>query len=179
MTQKTQQTARFALALTLAFIASCDGTSTPPTPPPSSAPSTASEPSGPVGPWVDEATWANAIVLSDSVTDLAAFEQKFKEVLGDADLEAHQIGCIEGCDKLTDPSTQRLKYVFPRELQGVFDVFGKTWDAVEKVNHNPMFTLQYDGGVGPSDCTTHPQPCQSMPFCSDRCGRKVGGCTAC
>jgi hypothetical protein len=125
-------------------------------------------------------TWTQAIVTG-TVADLTAFEKNFREVLGYSDLEAHQIGCTIGCNKLgTNAPPQRLVYVFPRELNDILVIFAQAWDVSQRETNSTALKLVYDPNVPPPTCgLPHPQPCQSMPYCADGCGRKVGGCSAC
>ena len=123
----------------------------------------------------DDPTWGKAIVTNAADPGhLAQFHEKFKEVLGDSDLEAHQIGCTEGCDKFsTSPPPNRLVYIFPREHKDILLMFGRAWDATVASTGDKGLTLQFDGDVPEPDCgAPRPQPCQSMPYCSDGCGRK-------
>ena len=119
-------------------------------------------------------TWGRAIVTG-APSELSAFEQKFKEVLGDSDLEQHLIGCTEGCDKLSSgPPPSQLVYVFPREHQDILSIFGKAWDATQTPDRDPDkgFVLQIDAKVPEADCPAVPSGCRALPPCSDGCGKK-------
>jgi len=123
-------------------------------------------------------TWGRAIVASNQVSDLIAFEQEFKDVLGSTDLEEHWIGCVLGCAELSStPPPKTLEYVFALEHQDIFNIFGKAWDNTEKTavpKVDPDFRITFKAHRSPAVCPypPHPQPCKDMPICSDSCGRK-------
>ena len=120
-------------------------------------------------------TWGRAIVTGD-LSELSPCEQKFKEVLGDSNLEAHLIGCTEGCDRLSSgPPPTQLVYVFPREHQDILSIFGKAWDATQTPDGDPdkSCVLQIDAKVPEADCPTVPSGCQPLAPCSDGCGKRL------
>lgn len=126
---------------------------------------------------VGNPTWGQATVMGQP-EHLATFDASFRQNLGVTDLEANQIGCVEGCDQLGNSSLVRLVYVFPREYPSILAHFSKAWDTTQKSSNDGDFMLQFDGAVTLPDCTgpTNPAPCEYMPFCAvDRCGRKMSG----
>jgi hypothetical protein len=139
----------------------------------------------PPEPSLEDANFIKAIVQGEPA-HLKQFDENLRNALGFSDLEAHLMGCTEGCDKLGGlPPPERLVYVFPRELRGILGKFGKAWDTTQKAVKDPDFMLMFNASIPPPVCTgpQNPPPCQSMPFCAqDACGRKVNNrpdCTAC
>ncbi len=53
-------------------------------------------------PWfdLDLITWGRAVVGKGQPEQLKSFDDNFRQIIGFTDLEAHQIGCIHGCDQL-------------------------------------------------------------------------------
>lgn len=152
-------------------LASCFHTQAKVTPPPDFVPESI----------VGNPTWGQATVTGQPA-HLAAFDSSFRQNLGTTDLEANQIGCVEGCDQLGNTTLVRLVYVFPREYPDILAHFSKAWDTTQKSSGDGDFMLQLDGAVTNPDCTgpTNPAPCEYMPFCAvDRCGRKVSGVPNC
>jgi hypothetical protein len=133
---------------------------------------------------VDNPTWGQATVTGQPA-HLVTFDASFRQNVGTTNLEAQQIGCIEGCDQLGNSTLVRLVYVFPREYPNILAHFSQAWDTTQKSSGDGDFMLQLDGAVTNPDCTgpTNPAPCEYMPFCAvDHCGRKVSGvpnCTIC
>ena len=133
----------------------------------------------------DARFWAQATVHG-SKQELKLFDEKLKVVLGFSDLEAHEIGCVDGCDKFDKPDPlDKIVYVFPRDTTSVLSKFAETWDARHKVNKLPNFKIDIETAkiVGDCDPITEPAPCTDMPFCAtDGCGKMVSGvprCKAC
>lgn len=122
-----------------------------------------------VGTGSEELTWGRATVTGD-VQGLKAFDDKVKEALGDTDLEAHLIRCVEGCDKLSEsqPPAQ-LVYYFSREH---LSIFGNAWDAGQTaVGDALLFKLLIDRDIPMPDCPVK-AGCQPIYTCSDWCGKK-------
>jgi hypothetical protein len=163
-----------AMGMGALVLASCFHTKSLVTPAPDFAPES----------MVSNPTWGQATVTGQS-EHLVIFDASFRANLGTTDLEANQIGCVEGCDQLGNSLLARLIYVFPREYPDILAHFSKAWDTTQKSSGDGDFMLQLDGAVTNPDCTgpTNPAPCEYMPFCAvDRCGRKVSGvpnCTLC
>ena len=131
----------------------------------------------------DEPTFANAIVVSSQKDDLVAFEQKFKDVLGDTDLEAHAIGCV-GCSELSSGSPPALTYTFVQEHPDIFNTFVQAWRDTQKDAKDALYNLSFNADFPGVVCTApqHPQPCSVWYPCPDDCGRLVGSvysCSAC
>jgi hypothetical protein len=126
-------------------------------------------------------TWARAVIGSSQNQDLAAFAQKFTDLLGDTDLEKHLMGCT-GCEQ-TSSSTSlgKLEYVFALEHTNILQIFGEAWATTRSTAADPDYSIKINANEPPAVCDApaHPAPCQFMPFCSDACGRRTGGCGAC
>lgn len=170
MKKKAEVATRLALVLISVLIASCDSEKEPEeNAGVSEQPSAENAAATTVLP--EEPTWGRAIVTGD-VSHLIAFEEKFKEVLGDSNLEAHLIGC-ELCDKLSaSPPPDNLVYIFPREHEDIFSIFGEAWDATQTSQGDKTFSLLIDGDVPEPDCPAIPAGCRALPPCSDGCGKK-------
>ena len=109
----------------------------------------------------DSPTWAYAIVASNQKDDLIRYEQKFKDVLGDTDLEAHAIGC-DGCAELSSaapPAT--LKYVFAQEHPNIFGTFAQAWQETMDAAVDREYRLTFKDNVPGAVCNApqHPSPC--------------------
>jgi len=158
-----------AAAMTSLFLASCTGSQ----PQPDNA-----------DPSVVNPTWGQAIVKGQR-DHLQAFDKNLRQILGLSDLEANQIGCVEGCDEFANAGLSRLLYVFPREYPEILSHFGKAWDQTQKPSGDGDFALELNADLTGADCTgiDNPPPCSYMPFCAiDRCGRMVAGkpnCSIC
>lgn len=156
-----------AVGLASIFVASCNGSANEPT----------------VAPMPTTTTWTQALI-NGQAGDLKKFDEKFRQSLELSDLEANQIGCVEGCDQFLNPALKQLVYVFPHEYPEIFSHIGKAWAATQSADGDFSYAIKLNGEEMECDNPVNdPPPCTSMPFCAiDRCGRMVSGkpnCSIC